>query len=66
MLKIRTKVDINSRKFYEQHPDLAPRNVYLATGRLIDMEKVNRTIENFGEPFWIRAKNWFKHKFYKR
>ena len=59
---VKSKTNFNSKKFYNEHPDLAPRNIYLSMGRTIDTKKVNRTIENFGEPFWVRAKNWFKYK----
>lgn len=59
---VKSKINLNSKKFYNEHPDLAPRNIYLLLGRTIDTKKVNRTIENFGEPFWLRAKNWFKYK----
>ncbi len=58
----RQHIDLNSQKFYKSHPDLVPRNVYLAMGRVVNQKEVNRKIENFGEPFWVRAKNWFKYK----
>lgn len=44
------------------HPDLIPRNVYLAMNRVTNQKEVDRAIGNFGEPFWVRAKNWFKYK----
>lgn len=56
------KIDMNSRKFYDQHPDLAPKNIYLYMGRTLDIKTVNRTIENFGEPLPVRIKNWCKYK----
>lgn len=60
--KASRKIDINNRNFYDKHPDLAPRNIYLYLGRTLDIEKVNRTIENFDEPLSIRIKNWCKQK----
>ena len=32
----------NSPEFYAKHPDLMPRNIYLATGRFISKEKMER------------------------
>ncbi len=58
----KSKLNINSPEFYKEHPDLTPRNVYLSLGRVTDKKEIDRTIENFGEPFWVRAKNWFKYK----
>ncbi len=58
----RQTIGLNNEQFYKNHTDLAPRNIYLAMGRVINQKEVNRTIENFGEPFWVRAKNWFKYK----
>lgn len=60
--KPKTKININSREFYDKHPDLAPRNIYLYYGRVITKKDIDRSVENFGEPFWIRAKNWLKYK----
>ena len=45
------KRDVNSLKFYREHPDLAPRNVYLREGRVItkkDIDRAIRQIERFG------------------
>lgn len=44
--KRKTKLDVNSEKFYQQHPDLAPRNVYIATGRLINKETIDKYLDN--------------------
>ncbi len=59
---IKNKIKLDTKKFYNEHPDLAPRNIYLAMDRVIDKKQIDRTIENFGEPFWVRAKNWLKYK----
>ncbi|MCM1265666.1 MAG: hypothetical protein NC200_05650 [Candidatus Gastranaerophilales bacterium] len=56
------KININSRKFYDEHPNLAPRNIYLYLDRTTDIKEVNKTIENIGEPAWKRTKNWFQNK----
>lgn len=56
------RVNCNCKEFYSKHPDLAPRNVYLSMGRVLDKTKVDRFIENFDKPFWVRAKNWCKYK----
>ena len=51
------KRDVNSPKFYREHPDLAPRNVYLREGRVItkkDIDRAIRQIEHFGS-----RKNFF-------
>lgn len=33
---------LNSQEFYQKHPDLAPKNVYLATGRGITSEQIDK------------------------
>ena len=38
------KRDVNSPKFYREHPDLAPRNVYLREGRVITKKEVDRAM----------------------
>ena len=46
------KRNVNSPKFYSEHPDLAPRNVYLQEGRVItkkDVDKAIRRIERYSE-----------------
>lgn len=64
IFKIRTnKTDYyNSQEFYNRRPDLAPRNIYLSMGRVIDKKTIDRNIGNFGEPFWVRVKNLLKYK----
>ena len=32
-----------------RHPDLIPQNVYLREGRMADMNKAKKTIDNFGK-----------------
>ena len=39
------RIDVNSPKFYEKHPDLMPRNVYLATGRILSKEKIDKYVD---------------------
>lgn len=39
------RIDINSPKFYKKHPDLMPRNVYLATGRILPKEKIDKYLD---------------------
>ena len=46
------KRNVNSPKFYSEHPDLAPRNVYLQEGRVItkkDVDKAIRRIKRYSE-----------------
>ena len=45
----KSKVDLNSQKFYKQHPDLAPRDIYLASGRVIKKETVDKYLDNIGK-----------------
>lgn len=63
--KIHKKVDLNSKEFYNKHPDLAPRNVYLSMNRTIGRDEINRTIENIGEPLHVRIINQCKDKIKK-
>lgn len=57
------KIDINGREFYDKHPDLAPRNVYLYLGRVITREEIDKKMDGlFREPFIKRVKNWFTDK----
>lgn len=37
----------NSPKFYAKHPDLMPQNIYLATGKVISKEKMERKSNSF-------------------
>lgn len=42
----------NSQEFYKKHPDLAPRNIYLAMGRVLDREDIQRYFDkHFGDTF---------------
>lgn len=50
--KLRSKVDVNCQKFYKQHPDLAPRNVYLRMGRILKLENVQKAFFNWDKPWW--------------
>ena len=44
-----------------RHPDLIPRNVYLREGRMVDMNKVQKTIDDFGkESFAEKCGRFFK------
>lgn len=46
----------NSQEFYKRCPDLAPRNVYLATGRIIEMKDVQKYIDkHFGDTFFQKC-----------
>lgn len=59
----KNKINVNCREFYEKHPDLAPRNVYLYLGRVITKEDADKKFAKiFKEPFITRAKNWFQNK----
>ena len=43
-------IDVNSPKFYEKHPDLTPRNVYLETGRVLPKEKIDKYLDKHFKP----------------
>ncbi|MBR2429894.1 hypothetical protein IKB17_00320 [bacterium] len=65
--KFKSKIDPNSQKFYAQHPDLAPRNVYLYLGRVIDLKTVEKYIANLGkESIWDKIGNWFSNFFNRK
>ncbi len=56
------KVSINSRAFYDKHPDLMPRNLYLYSGKTVSRKEIDEGIENVGAPLHVRVINWFKNK----
>lgn len=58
--RLKSRNKYNSPEFYAQHPDLAPRNIYLRLGRVIDMDEVNRVIEDFAAPWYIKMYNSVK------
>lgn len=63
----RSNIDLNSQRFYVNHPDLAPRNVYLRMGRVMDLKTVERYIANIGkETLWDKIGNWFSNLFNKK
>ena len=65
--QFRSRVDLNSYNFYAQHPDLAPRNVYLYLGRTLDFKSVQKYLDNIGkESIFEKIKNWFSNLFNKK
>ena len=57
----KSKINPNSQEFYKKHPDLAPRNVYLATGRVLKFDTVQKHLDKITrEPLMERVSNWFK------
>ena len=63
----RSNIDLNSQRFYVNHPDLAPRNVYLRMGRVMDLKTVERYIANIGkENLWDKIGNCFSNLFNKK
>ncbi len=67
MIKIHRKINPNSQQFYKKHPDLAPRNVYLASGRKVNMEQIEKELNKaFKLSFKEKCCIWFsslKQKF---
>ena len=63
---LKSRIDPNSQEFYKQHPDLAPRNVYLRMGRIAKMDEIRKTIRDFGEPWYVRVYNSLKDIFRKK
>ena len=53
----------NNVEFYKKRPDLAPRDIYLREGRMMEIEEVKRTINNFGATPYEKICNWFKDKY---
>lgn len=53
--KFRSKLDVNSQKFYKQHPDLAPRNVYLRTGRILKLKDVQKAFFDWDKPWYKKV-----------
>lgn len=63
-----TKRNFNTPEFYKEHPDLAPRNIYLREGRIItekDIEKAIRKINRNAkiEEFFNLVSNKVKQLF---
>ena len=50
----------NRVEFYKKRPDLAPRDVYLREGRMMNMKEVKKIINNFGATPYEKICNWFK------
>ena len=36
------KIDFKNQSFYKKHPNLTPRNVYLASGRIMPKKEVDK------------------------
>ena len=50
-------------KWYDAHPDLAPRNVYLYLGREVKMEEVEKKLDKLIRPsMFERLRKLFKIK----
>lgn len=47
--QFKSKIDLNSQEFYKQHPDLAPSDIYLASGRIIKKETIDKYLDNIGK-----------------
>ena len=63
----KTRINPNSQEFYKKHPDLAPRNVYLYMGRILDLKTVKKYINNIGkESIFEKIENWFSNLFNKK
>lgn len=61
---------INTPEFYKQHPDLAPRNIYLREGRMITPEDWKKTLKRMDRinqisDFINLVKSKLKHFFNK-
>lgn len=39
-----SKIPLSSRNFYNKHPDLMPRNIYLYLGRIKSKEQIDNEI----------------------
>ncbi len=53
--KFRSKLNMNSQKFYKRHPDLAPRNVYLRMGRILKLEDVQKAFFDWDKPWYKKV-----------
>ena len=63
----KTRINPNGQEFYKKHPDLAPRNVYLYMGRILDLKTVKKYINNIGkESIFEKIENWFSNLFNKK
>ena len=65
MFKIKPKFNNSSGYYKYRHPDLVPRNVYLRNGRMVNVEKMNKTIRDFGASPVERFFNFIKDTYNK-
>ena len=60
------KIDFKNQSFYKKHPDLTPRNVYLASGRIMPKKEVDKALKRIArEAKWDSFKNSVKEFFGK-
>ncbi len=58
------KLNVNTREFYDKHPDLMPRNIYLYLGRVVTREEIDKKFNQaFKVPFTTKVKFWLKNLF---
>ena len=52
----------NSPEFYAKHPDLMPRDIYLASGRVVTKEEIEKNFNKmFSLPFKDKCKMFLSH-----
>ncbi len=56
----------NSREFYDKHPDLVPRNIYLALGRVITREEIDKELAKVTKEPFLKQVNNFINKIFKK
>lgn len=60
------KIGFKNQSFYKKHLDLTPRNVYLASGRVMSKKEVDKTLNRIArEASWDSFKNSIKEFFGK-
>ena len=52
---LRSKINMNSQEFYKQHPDLAPRNVYLRMDRILSLKDVQKAFFDWDKPWYKKV-----------
>lgn len=54
-----SKLNVGTKEFYNKHLDLVPRNVYLASGRILKMETVRKAMDRIAkESFSEKVSRW--------
>lgn len=63
LFRVKNPQYYNSPEFYKKRPDLAPRNIYLRTGRILKHEDIQKELFRYSNSWWDRLLYQFKNFF---